>query len=354
VKAPTPVVTAGAPAVAAPVSVATPAPAPTDGNSGQPDLKAVKAEFVPGDKTIFYDDFTDMTGDDAPAHWKVRGGTAELRTGGDVRQLTINSRDVTLTPNLTGLPKNFTMETVMKINGHGAGVYWVFRKKAPQDAMLLRFEAVYAKLSIVCRIGTETITSQQIPMDWTKPIRQELWLQKGRMRLYLNGERVFDVNQIELGQIASLDAHLFANQTPNQPEKFVGFQRARFAESVPDFSEVITSTGRYACRGILFDTDSDRIKPESAPVIRQIARILEANASLQVRIEGHTDSVGDAAHNLDLSKRRAEAVRAALVGQFNIDGARLSATGLGATKPVEPNDTPQGRAQNRRVELVRI
>ena len=75
---------------------------------------------------------------------------------------------------------------------------------------------------------------------------------------------------------------------------------------------------------------------------------------LKLLIEGHTDSTGDAAHNLDLSKRRAEAVKAVLVGQFQVDAGRLSAAGLGATKPVEPNDTPQGKAQNRRVELVKL
>jgi outer membrane protein OmpA-like peptidoglycan-associated protein len=117
---------------------------------------------------------------------------------------------------------------------------------------------------------------------------------------------------------------------------------------------VLTSSGRYIVRGIFFDTDSDRIKPESAPAIRQIAKTLEANPALKLLIEGHTDSTGDAAHNLDLSKRRGEAVKAVLVGQFQVDAGRLSSAGLGATKPVEPNDTPQGRAQNRRVELVKM
>jgi outer membrane protein OmpA-like peptidoglycan-associated protein len=122
---------------------------------------------------------------------------------------------------------------------------------------------------------------------------------------------------------------------------------------MPDFSQVISSSGRYIARGILFDTDSDVIKPESGPVIKQIARGLDSNPNLKLMIEGHTDSVGDAAHNLDLSKRRAEAVKAVLIGQFNIDASRLSATGMGSTKPVDSNDTPQGRAQNRRVELVK-
>jgi outer membrane protein OmpA-like peptidoglycan-associated protein len=105
--------------------------------------------------------------------------------------------------------------------------------------------------------------------------------------------------------------------------------------------------------GILFETDSDRLKGESAPVIQSVARGLEANPNLRLLIEGHTDSVGNAAHNLELSKRRAEAVMGVLVTQFRIDAARLATAGLGAARPAASNDTVEGRSQNRRVELVR-
>ncbi len=127
----------------------------------------------------------------------------------------------------------------------------------------------------------------------------------------------------------------------------------RVAESSPDFGQTIVASGRYVSHGILFDTDSDRLKPESAPVIKAIARGLETNPALKLLIEGHTDSTGNADHNLDLSKRRAEAVKAVLVSQFNVDAARLTTAGLGATKPIDTNDTAAGRAQNRRVEFVK-
>jgi outer membrane protein OmpA-like peptidoglycan-associated protein len=136
-------------------------------------------------------------------------------------------------------------------------------------------------------------------------------------------------------------------------EAALGYRMVRFAESTPDFSEVINSSGRYVAHGILFDTDSDRLKPESAPVIQVIARGLETNPNLRLLIEGHTDSVGNADHNLDLSKRRAAAVKDVLVTQFKVDPARLTSEGLGASKPIASNDTPQGRSQNRRVELVK-
>jgi outer membrane protein OmpA-like peptidoglycan-associated protein len=133
----------------------------------------------------------------------------------------------------------------------------------------------------------------------------------------------------------------------------VGYRSVRFAESTADFSDAITASGRYVTHGILFDTDSDRLKPESAAAIQGIAKGLAADPNLKLLIEGHTDSAGSAAHNLDLSKRRAEAVKLVLVSQFKVDAARLTTAGLGATKPMGSNDTPQGRAQNRRVEFAK-
>jgi len=337
-------------------AAAAPAAAPAPQAGGQPDLAAVKAEFVPGDKVILYDDFSDMDGDEPPPHWKVRGGTAELRVGDGIRQLTMTAQRMTLTPNVTGLPANFTMETDVAYKGHGARAFWRFHDKAGKDTLDIMTAVNYDKLSLTIRQatagGAEDLANQQIEMDWTKPVKQALWLQNGRMRYYVNGQRVMDVNQIVLPELGKIEVYI-DGPGDNDKTGYVGFQFARLAESTPDFSKVLMSSGRYVTRGILFDTDSDRIKPESAPVIRLIAKGLEANPALNILIEGHTDSTGDAGHNLDLSKRRAEALKAVLAAQFKIDASRLTTAGLGATKPVDTNDTPQGRAQNRRVELVK-
>ena len=88
-------------------------------------------------------------------------------------------------------------------------------------------------------------------------------------------------------------------------------------------------------------------------MIQQIARGLEQNPDLKVEIDGHTDSTGAAAHNMDLSKRHAEAVKSILVSQFNIDADRLTTAGFGSSKPIDTNNTAAGKAQNRRVEFVR-
>ena len=111
--------------------------------------------------------------------------------------------------------------------------------------------------------------------------------------------------------------------------------------------------GQAEVYGIYFDFASDKIKPESEPVLREIADALDHNPAWKLRVEGHTDNIGGDDYNMDLSQRRAEAVKLALVSRYHIAAGRLTPQGFGATRPKESNDTLAGRARNRRVELVR-
>jgi flagellar motor protein MotB len=105
--------------------------------------------------------------------------------------------------------------------------------------------------------------------------------------------------------------------------------------------------------GIYFDSASDRLRAESAPVLAEIAAALGKNAGWKLSIQGHTDNLGANADNLELSRLRAEAVKSALVERYQIGAERLSTAGFGASRPQAGNDTPAGRARNRRVELIR-
>jgi outer membrane protein OmpA-like peptidoglycan-associated protein len=110
--------------------------------------------------------------------------------------------------------------------------------------------------------------------------------------------------------------------------------------------------GRIALYGIYFDTDKAVIRPESRPTLEQIAKLLAAQVSLSVYIVGHTDSQGPYTYNLDLSRRRAEAIAAELVKTYHISAPRLSTAGVAHLAPVGTNASETGRALNRRVELV--
>jgi outer membrane protein OmpA-like peptidoglycan-associated protein len=105
--------------------------------------------------------------------------------------------------------------------------------------------------------------------------------------------------------------------------------------------------------GIYFDFNSATIKPESEAVLKQISDILHKNPDWKLSVAGHTDNIGDAAFNQDLSNRRAAAVKDALVTRYGIAPGRLTTSGYGASRPIEPNTTLEGRARNRRVELQR-
>ena len=127
----------------------------------------------------------------------------------------------------------------------------------------------------------------------------------------------------------------------------------RLAEGGKDVTEALTTDGRIVVHGIYFDTGSDVIRPESGGALRNVLQVIEGDPALKFRIEGHTDDQGGPKVNGPLSEKRAAAVKAWLVKQ-GVDAGRLTALGLGATKPLQANSTAEGRANNRRVEFVKL
>jgi outer membrane protein OmpA-like peptidoglycan-associated protein len=285
-----------------------------------------------------------MVPDEPPPHWKVRDGIVELRSGGGIQEL-YAPKNVRLTSPTFAIPVNFTFE----IEWTGMGeMTWYFQNKNNDNVFTVSVRAGGGGKTLTAAVNGPSgqLGAGETDADPGKVFRFALWAQQGRVRGYLNGVRVVDANQVEFGPMD----HLFFDDGRWDP---VGLRWIRVAESAPDFSTVINASGKYVTHGINFDTNSDHLKPESSAVLKQVSAGLIRNPNLKLEIDGYTDSVGDAGHNLDLSQRRAQAVMAVLVGQFGVDAGRLSANGFGADKPIGSNDTPDGRAENRRVEFLK-
>lgn len=317
-------------------------PSKTDA-AGQPVMTAVKIDYVPGEKTVFYDDFSDMAPDEPPPHWKVRGGVVSLKIGNGAHVLA-PGEGVTMSSGSIAVPKDFTFEVVCNCKGE---IEWKLENAKNDDVLSGHFQVSGASVNTAVEApGQPQLGSGEIKLQPDQPVKFALWAQQGRVRAYLNGERIVDANQINF---AGVD-HIILYPSRYRPTDIVS---VRLAESTPDFSTTLASSGKYVSHGIHFATDSDRLEPDSAPVLKMIAGGLIKNPNLKLAINGYTDSTGDAAHNLDLSKRRAAAVRQVLISQFGIDQTRLTAEGFGPQSPIGSNDTPDGRADNRRVEFVK-
>jgi outer membrane protein OmpA-like peptidoglycan-associated protein len=128
----------------------------------------------------------------------------------------------------------------------------------------------------------------------------------------------------------------------------------RIAGGGRDLYDRLAEEGRVATQGIYFDVNSATIRSESGPTLEDIGTMLQNHPELRISIEGHTDSDGDDAYNLQLSELRAASVRDYLIANYDIDESRLESKGLGETMPVADNSTTEGKQQNRRVELVRL
>ena len=157
--------------------------------------------------------------------------------------------------------------------------------------------------------------------------------------------------------ISDFLAHLLhlGSKLPLVPEWTAQVVRIDFpaANEARDVERALAEECRAPLHGVYFDFASATLNPASDPALKTVAELLRRHQGWTIRVEGHTDSIGGDRYNRDLSQRRAEAVRAALVERFGAAPGRLTATGFGATRPVETNATLEGRARNRRVELVR-
>src|SRR4029079_283047 len=181
-----------------------------------------------------------------------------------------------------------------------------------------------------------------------KPVHIAVWRQRQRVRVYMNQEKVWDNPRAVAASAKFNSLVFFVSGGCRDCEYYLG--NLRVATGAPDTRNKILTEGKWVTHGILFDVNSDRIKPESYGTLKEVAGVLAESADVKVLIVGHTDADGDDAANIDLSKRRAASVKAPVVAEFKLDTARPATADTGETQPIDKNDTPAEKANNRRVE----
>jgi outer membrane protein OmpA-like peptidoglycan-associated protein len=175
---------------------------------------------------------------------------------------------------------------------------------------------------------------------------------KTTMKCYVDNERIANVPAVE--SFAPVGFRVYLDPWKDEPDNPMLVGAFRYAEGGKTLKEQLDEAGRIVTHGILFDSGSARIKAESYKTLADIGQLLADNPTLRLSIEGHTDSDGAEDYNLKLSQDRAASVKTYLTETYKIDATRLESKGWGEGKPIDKNDTAEGKANNRRVELVKI
>ncbi|WP_300977660.1 OmpA family protein [Flavobacterium sp.] len=181
--------------------------------------------------------------------------------------------------------------------------------------------------------------------------RIQFWRQNTRLRVYINGKKIWDLPQVFQNQ--KYNAITFSTGSYKDEDKLY-ITNLVLAEAGADTRHKLITTGTFTTNDILFDINKATIKTESETILNEIGRALETAPDFKVEIVGHTDNVGDAKANQTLSEKRAASVKEYLVSHFEIDRKRIVTSGKGATEPLAENKTENGRKQNRRVAFIKI
>ena len=333
-----------------------------------------KYDFVPGEKVIGFEDFSTGNIGDFPAGWNTTAG-AEIVTveGKPGRWLWITKPGVFVPEFTDKYPEDFTFEfdLLHGVPVRGAEFKVVLAElsnmEQPQNWSLSsnRFsvglnnansDAVNGASTTEIRKNGVSLSSNQFYTDMlsdkNNPIHISIWRQKERVRVYVNQEKYWDIPKA-IAADAKLNAILFAPLYADANiQHYIG--NLRLAVGAPDTRKKMLEQNKWVTHGILFDVNSANIKPQSYGTLKEMANVLKEYADLKVKIIGHTDADGADAANLDLSKRRAASVKAALAKEFGIEESRMETDGKGEGEPIDKNDNPAGKANNRRVEFIKI
>jgi OmpA-OmpF porin, OOP family len=329
--------------------------APAGGSAAAQDMTLyTKYDFVPGDKVIFYDDLASEEIGEFPSRWALDQGVFEIaRQGG--RNYILCTDKGSIRPRIPAgpLPVKYTIELACwakgpEAQGHWFGIEWL----DGEGQTIGRFELT-DNVHTHLRADGRDLASKDLPAPVAAGLHTlRVMATRTSLKCYVDQERVANVPALE--GFAPVGLRVTMDPWVDKPDNPMLIGDFRYAEGGKTMKEQLDETGRIVTHGILFDSGSAQIRAESYKTLADIGQLLTDSPALRLSIEGHTDSDGAEDANLTLSQNRAAAVKTYLGATYKIDGARLETKGWGEAKPIAPNDTPEGKAMNRRVELVKL
>lgn len=203
--------------------------------------------------------------------------------------------------------------------------------------------------------GKEIMKNEKTQNQYTNsknPVRVQFWRQKSRLRVYVDGAKVWDVQEAFDDLKYNTIAFVLGDYENDDQRYFV--TNLKLAEAGADTRHKLIETGAFSTNEILFDTNKATIKPSSAKVLSELGEALQSAPDFKVKIIGHTDGEGKDSDNQKLSEKRAESVKNYLSSRYGIDSSRMQTSGKGESQPLGDNVTEEGKAQNRRVEFKKI
>jgi len=291
----------------------------------KPELKWSKYDFVPGDRVIFEDDLEGEENGEFPSRWDLVRGNVEVAEFGGENVIMFRDGQPTIIPYL------FLYDRKNQESGSPTG--------------FTDLEINYYNMDF----GRSTSDHPD-----KKNLAERRWMHvsvaytNGKLKAYMDETRLINIPRIDFDPKGITLYTYHASD-----DRLFYVKNVRIAEGGVKYYDRVMQDGKIIATGIRFDTGKSTLKPESMGVINEIYELMEKYPELSFSVEGHTDNVGDDASNMSLSADRAETVMKTLV-DMGIDGERLSSKGLGESMPMDDNNLPEGRANNRRVEFVKI
>ncbi len=328
-----------------------------------------KYNFVPGDEIIFYDDLEGEENGEFPSRWDILRGNAENAEldGENVIAMKHSSIIIPLMDTDAYLPEVFTLEfdiyfdvnknswrTIYYLDlGKGDHGYHYFGENNKDWTTPITIKKDGIQLTMDVK-GTRKNFSDA--KEELKELGQGAWrhiavaFNKRSLKIFIDEHRVLNIPN--LGFKPEKFSIGYWNNHAGDDEISV-IKNIRLAKGGKKLYDQILEEGRFVTRGILFDVNKATLKPESMGVINEVAKLMQKHMDLKFEIVGHTDAQGDDGYNLELSTQRAYAVMDVLVAK-GIESSRIKATGMGEKIPVADNTSAEGRANNRRVEFVKM